>query len=153
VIDYLLKPFSFNRFLQAVNKAIEHIELKTAAQQPTITKPQSFSTIPAVASSTKDFMLIKADHKVHKVKYEDILYIQSMREYVAYYTTQGRIIALNSLKKLETELPNSFIRIHKSYIVASQKVTTLEGNQVYIGNEKLPIGNFYRDAVLKRIFS
>lgn len=155
VTDYLLKPFSFNRFVQAVNKAIEHIELKAAAET-SAPIPQSFSVQTPTNHSEKiekDFMLIKADHKVHKVKYADILYIQSMREYAAFYTTNGRIIALNSLKKLETELPDSFIRIHKSYIVASEKVTTLEGNQVYIGEEKLPIGNFYRDAVLKRIFS
>ncbi len=152
IIDYLLETISFNRFVQAVNKAIEHIELKEAAKT-TATVPQPFSADTTVTTSDKDFMLIKADHKVHKVKYADILYIQSMREYAAFYTTNGRIIALNSLKKLETELPKQFIRIHKSYIVASEKVTTLEGNQVYIGDEKLPIGNFYRDAVMRRIFS
>jgi len=152
IMDYLLKPFSFNRFVQAVNKAIEHIELKDAAQSPAPI-PQAFSVNPTVPNKEKDFMLIKADHKVHKVKYADILYIQSMREYAAFYTTNGRIIALNSLKKLETELPKQFLRIHKSYIIASEKVTTLEGNMVYIGDEKLPIGNFYRDAVMKRIFS
>ena len=134
VVDYLLKPFSFERFVQAVNKAVNLIN----------EKPKE---------TDKDFLLVKADHKVHKIKFEDIQYIQSMREYVAYFLPDGKILALNSLKKLEEELPSDqFIRIHKSYIIPIQKVTTLEGNMVHIGKEKLPIGYLYNEEVLKRIF-
>ena len=134
VVDYLLKPFSFERFLQAVNKAVDLISSTSNPLE-------------------KDYLLVKSEHKVHKIKYEDIRYIQSMREYVAYFLPKGKILALNSLKRLETELPSDqFIRIHKSYIIPIQKVTTLEGNMVHIGNEKLPIGNLYKEEVLKRIF-
>ena len=134
VVDYLLKPFGFERFVQAVNKATGLLETHSK-------------------NSEKDYLLVKSEHKVHKIKFEDIRYIQSMREYVAYFLPDRKILALNSLKKLEEELPeDQFIRIHKSYIVPIQKVTTLEGNMVHIGNEKLPIGNLYKEEVLKRIF-
>lgn len=134
VIDYLLKPFSFERFVQAVNKAVEQLKTNTG-------------------NAEKDFLLVRSEHKVHKIKLEDIRYIQSMREYVAYFLPTGKILELNSLKKLEEKLPSDrFIRIHKSYIVPIQKVTALEGNLVHIGNEKLPIGSLYKEEVLKRIF-
>lgn len=139
VIDYLLKPFSFERFVQAINKASEMRSLKSKNQEKT--------------KESKDFILVKSEHKIHRIKLDDILYIQSMREYVAYYTPKGRILSLNSLKKLEIELPaDDFIRIHKSYIVAIEKVATLEGNLIHIGKEKLPIGASYREVVLGKIF-
>ena len=76
-----------------------------------------------------------------------------MREYVAYYTCNGRILSLGSLKKLEVDLPQDlFLRIHKSYIISKAKATVLEGNMVHIGEEKIPIGASYREAVLKILF-
>ena len=141
VVDYLLKPFALDRFIQAVNKALDWHQLKNN---------QSASSTNEIA---KDFILVKSEHKIHKIKYEDILYIQSMREYVAYYTPEGRILSLNSLKKLETELPaDQFIRIHKSYIIAIDKVKTLEGNLIHLGQEKLPVGALYKDQVIARVF-
>ena len=101
----------------------------------------------------KDYLLVKSEHKVHRIKLDDILFIQSMREYVAYHTPEGRILSLNALKKLEVELPaDQFVRIHKSYIVAIDKIKTLEGNQIHIGKEKLPIGAIYKDQVLAKVF-
>ena len=143
ITDYLLKPFSFERFLQAVNKSIAIIQAKANAAGPGKTDPDH----------SKDFILVKADHKIHRLKYTDILYIQSMREYVAYYTSSGRLLSLNSLKSLESTLPDDrFIRIHKSYIVAIDKIDTLEGNMIHVGKEKLPIGANYRDTVVSRVF-
>jgi DNA-binding LytR/AlgR family response regulator len=145
VIDYLLKPFSFERFVQAVNKAGEMLRLKAGNGN---TAPAAPEEEPA-----RDFILVKSEHKIHRIKYDDILYIESMREYVAYYTPNGRILSLNSLKSLEEELPSDrFIRIHKSYIVSLEKIDTLEGNQLHVGKEKLPIGASYREEVLGRIF-
>ena len=141
VIDYLLKPFSFERFVKSVNKASELLQLRSTAN---MNNP---------ASEVKDHILVKSEHKIHRIKYDDIRYIQSMREYVAYYLPTGRILSLNSLKSLEEELPaDRFIRIHKSYIISMEKVDTLEGNLVHIGKEKLPIGASYREVVLERIF-
>ncbi|MFT5165146.1 MAG: DNA-binding LytR/AlgR family response regulator [Saprospiraceae bacterium] len=140
VVDYLLKPFGLERFIQAVNKAKERLQLKS----PDITLN---------AEKAKDYLLVKSEHKIHKIKLSDIIFIQSMREYVAYHTPEGRTLSLNSLKRLEEELPDDqFIRIHKSYIVAIDKIKTLEGNLVHIGKEKLPIGAMYKEVVLAKVF-
>ena len=136
VIDYLLKPFSFERFVQAVNKAGERE--KGQAKEPEV---------------AKDYILVKSEHKLFRIQYQDILYIQSMREYVAFYTPQGRILSLGSLKQLEKDLPlGQFMRIHKSYIIAKGKVAALEGNLLHIGEEKIPIGASYREGVMKALF-
>jgi len=143
VTDYLLKPFSFERFLQAVNKAANFLQARPGGNLV----PKELET------PTRDHILVKADHKVHRLKLDDIRYIQSMREYVAYHTPAGRLLSLNSLKNLEEELPpERFIRIHKSYIVAIDKIDTLEGNLVHVGKEKLPIGANYRESVVRRVF-
>jgi len=143
VTDYLLKPFSFERFAQAVNKASELIRLKSLSQ-----------TMPNILENAKDYILLKSEHKVLKVRYSDIRYIESMREYAAFHTTsQGRILSLISLKKLEKDLPaNLFIRIHKSFIASKEQISALEGNMVHIGTDKLPIGASYKEGVLKGIF-
>ena len=133
VVDYLLKPFSFDRFLQAVHKAQDRL--------------------PALAPK-KNFLMVKSEHKVHRLDLEELLYVQSMREYVAYYTTHGRLLALGSLKQLEEELPSDrFLRIHKSYLVALDKVRTLEGNFVKIQEVPLPIGANYKEELLNRFFN
>ena len=145
VVDYLLKPFPFERFLQAVNKASDLAKLKS--------KEVSNPTPPEKQTIEKDYILVKSEHKIHRISYDDIQYIQSMREYVAYYTPNGRILSLGSLKKLETDLPKSqFLRIHKSYIISKSKVSTLEGNMVHIQKDKIPIGASYREEVLKDLF-
>lgn len=148
VIDYLLKPFSFNRFLQAVNKATELIGLRDTAQKESL--PQS----PPDSPPPIEFLLINADHKLHRLYLKDILYIQSMKEYVVYFTDQGKIMAWGSLKSLEEKLPSSaFMRIHKSYIVAKKRVNSLYGNQLELGGITLPIGGSYREAVMSTLFS
>lgn len=150
VTDYLLKPFSFERFLQAVNKAIAQIQAKPA--NPATISPAT-DPPPETPEPAKDYLLVKADHKVHRLRYDDILYIQSMREYAAFYTSSGRILSLNALKSLEETLPpKRFIRIHKSYIVAIAKIDALEGNMVQVGKEKLPVGANYREELVRRVF-
>ena len=141
--DYLLKPFSFNRFVFAVNKAIDLIEIE-------INMNTSFDSSK---SRIQEYILVKADYKTYRIFFNDILYIQSMREYVAFYTPSGRILSLGSLKKLENELPQGlFLRIHNSYIISKAKVSILEGNMIHIGKEKIPIGASYREEVLKLLF-
>jgi len=146
VVDYLLKPFPFERFLKAVNKASDLSKLKNQGGSASIISSES-------SNSAKNYILVRSEHKVHRIAYDDIQYIQSMREYVAYYTPKGRILSLGSLKKLEVDLPQSrFLRIHKSYIISKEKVATLEGNMVHIGEDKIPIGASYREKVLKLLF-
>jgi DNA-binding LytR/AlgR family response regulator len=148
VIDYMLKPISFERFLQGVNKAAEHIKMKIAAEAQTQSSP-----ISAKGNEKGDHIILKADHKFHKIFLDDILYIEGLKEYVTFYTTGRKIIVLESLKKLETDLPSDkFMRIHKSYIINTDKVKTLYGNQVLIGETYVPIGKSYAEEAKKRLF-
>jgi DNA-binding LytR/AlgR family response regulator len=145
VVDYLLKPFSFERFVQAVNKATARLQAKHPVEAPAANAP--------VQEPAKDYILVKADYKLHRIKLDDIQYIESMREYVAYHTPNGRLLSLQSLKSLEEELPaDRFIRIHKSYIVPIDKIEALEGNMVHIGKAKLPVGASYREGLMERVF-
>jgi DNA-binding LytR/AlgR family response regulator len=142
VIDYLVKPFPLSRFIKAVNKAIDYIDLKRAANQKDHGK-----------STDSNHILLHADHKIYKVKYDDILYIEGLKEYVSYFTKEKRIIVLQSLKSIEETLPtNRFIRVHRSYIVPIDRIKTLDGNQVQIGDKLIPIGRSYKDEVMQRVF-
>ncbi len=141
VIDYLVKPFSFERFVKAVNKAMEYLQLK--AQNPQTTTPEA----------TKNYINVHADHKIYKLRLDDIEYIEGLKEYVSYYTREKRIIALESLKYLEESLPkDQFIRVHKSYIVPINKIKSLDGNQVDLGHKKIPIGRSYKEVVMRIVF-
>lgn len=150
VLDYLLKPFSFQRFVQAVNKAKERLYM-----QEIIREKQGQSSKTKERVENPDYLLVNAGHKIHKLKLDEIVYVQSMREYVAYHLTDAtRLLALNSLKKLERELPpDQFTRIHKSYLVSNQCVSTLEGNRLYLGEIALPVGGSFKEEVVKRLFS
>lgn len=134
-IDYLVKPFSFERFLKAVNKALEKLERK---------EPGS-----ALAATS---IFIKADKKVYKVNLADILYIEALDDYVKVVTTQGHYLVHDTLKSLQEELPaEQFMRVHKSYIIASNKIVFIEGNYVKIGEKDVPLGASYREAVFARL--
>ena len=136
-VDYLLKPFAFERFLAAANKA----------------KEQHESQFHKDIDLKKDYLTIKADHKLYKVRYEDIRYIEGQREYVSFYTPKGRITALMSLKRLEESLPAElFIRCHKSYIINKDMVEALEGNSLTIQDKSIPIGQSYKEQVVREVF-
>lgn len=138
VADYLLKPISLPRFMQAINKVKERLRPPVTAASP---------------GESKTYLYIKADHKIHRVPADDILYIEGLREYVTYFTRTGKIIALESLKKLEETLPEGkFLRVHKSYIINSDAVKSLYGNSLIINDKNIPIGHSYRDTVLKKLF-
>ena len=101
---------------------------------------------------TSDYQIIRSDRKTLRIPHADILYVESMREYVAYHTAKGRTLTLGSLKQLEEELPDNFLRVHKSYIVATERVEALEGNQLRIGEALIPVGGSYRELVKSRLF-
>lgn len=147
VIDYLLKPFSFERLLKAVNKALEQIQLKQSAST------QNESPAEIIKSESKDYIVIKGDHKLHKINHDEIIKIEGLKEYVTFYTEQQKFITLESLKNLEQTLPaGKFIRIHKSYIVSVKHIKNLEGNILQVGKEKLPVGKNYREHLVKTVF-
>ena len=136
-VDYLLKPFAFERFLTAANKAKELFDSNNHRE----------------VSLKKDYLTIKADHKLYKVQYKDIKFIEGQREYVSFHTPNGRITALLSLKHLEESLPRDmFIRCHKSYIINKNMVEALEGNALIIQDKQIPIGQSYKELVLQEVF-
>jgi two-component system, LytTR family, response regulator len=142
ITDYLLKPIRFERFIQAINKATELLNLKKRKE---VFIP---GTAEKTEKNTKDHLFVKSDYKLIKIKFEDILYIEGLREYVSIYTKEKRIITLEAMKNLEDNLPSEkFVRIHKSYIVATDKIEAITGNCVEINKKLLPIGKTYRDKI------
>jgi two-component system, LytTR family, response regulator len=137
ITDYLLKPFSFDRFLKAINKVNSRI-LSTEKKEETSSFNQT--------DFHDDYIVIRADRKYYKINYDDLIYIEGQKAYVTFHSDgKKNITALASLKDLEEKLPEKrFIRIHKSYIVSVKKIDSLEGNQIEIANEKLPIGKSFK---------
>lgn len=129
VVDYLLKPISLARFLQAIEKAKARL-------------PQQ--------DGTKAFF-VKQDHKVIRIKFEEVLFVEGLKDYLQIYTEQAKHLVLLSMKQAEAQLPESFLRTHRSYIVNKAKVDALEGNQVLIGAHKIPIARQHKEAVVQQI--
>lgn len=144
VIDYLMKPISFEKFLKAAQKAEKLIELEKNQANKVIDKSSNISN--------DDFIFVKTEHKGKyiKIKFEDILMIEGSGNYVTIYTIQQeKIVVLMTFKYLEDHLPKTqFIRTHKSYIVALQAISGLDGNTVILGDLSVPIGVTYRENIL-----
>jgi DNA-binding LytR/AlgR family response regulator len=129
-LDYLVKPISFERFLQTAQRAFQETKNRKA---------------PAEIASDQEFLFVKSGTKTHKVYLQDILFIEGLKEYVTIRTTQQKIVTLNRLGDIEESLKEKgFIRIHKSYIVNINKIESIEYNQVKTGNELLAIGEKYK---------
>lgn len=138
-LDYLLKPISLERFMKAVNKALEQFELQSRESGE---------------EDDPDFIFVKADKKLVKVKYDDILYIEGLKDYVIIRMDADRVITLQTMKSLESKMPQDrFKRIHRSYIVNLDRINAIVGNMVEVIEKKetkhLPIGKNYRDELLK----
>jgi DNA-binding LytR/AlgR family response regulator len=134
IIDYLLKPFALSRFLKAVQKAKDYHEMKTR-------------TSGTIQSS---YIFIKSDKRIEKIELCDLLYAESVGNYVSVYTDGKKIIAYLTMKSLESQLPaDDFIKIHQSYLVNCAKIDAIEGNEIKIGNRSLPMSRNYREMVMK----
>ncbi len=143
-IDYLLKPFSFDRFLLAVHKVIDKLNPKHAPHRQENLQEQT------KANCAKNYLTIRADRKIYKINFNDIKYIEGQKAYVTFHTEKKRITALASLRDLEELLPgNQFVRIHKSYIASIGRISSMEGNTVELSDIRLPIGKMYKDEILK----
>jgi len=148
VIDYMLKPIRFDRFLEGVNKATARLQLLQKAESTPPPLAQSLQTSPH-----PNVIILKANHKLYRIHPSDVYYIAGLKEYVTYHTTQGKIIVLDSLKELIRKLPSpQFMRIHRSYIVNTEHVASLYGNQVEIQGTYLPIGKSYVEVVKRQLF-
>jgi DNA-binding LytR/AlgR family response regulator len=149
-LDYLLKPISLERFVKAVNKAVEHAEMTQRDNIP------AHNHSGSVGQDGLEFFFVKADKKLVKVNFDDIVYIEGLKDYVIIRLVHGRVITLQTMKSLEDKLPQGrFKRIHRSYIVAMDKIAAIEGNMVEVLEKDkpklLPIGKNYRDELLELI--
>jgi two-component system, LytTR family, response regulator len=146
VIDYLLKPIPFERFLKAAQKALGYFQTETPIEM--VTTPPILEIPKAI--ETPDFIFVKVEHKIKKVNLSDILYVEGLKDYVSIYTPTERILSLQTMKKIEENLPSPrFFRVHKSYIVALDKIEYIERQRIIIGKAHLPIGDSYREAFMQ----
>ncbi len=130
VTDYLLKPYSFERFLKAIDK------VKTDPDFP----------------AQREYMFVKTEYRMERVNFSDILYIEGKGAYLRIITPKSKIMTLQSFQNMENQLPaDNFMRIHKSFIVALNKIESIERNRIKIGSELIPIGLSYRERFLKMI--
>ncbi|HEY4653236.1 MAG TPA: response regulator transcription factor [Cyclobacteriaceae bacterium] len=137
VVDYLLKPITFERFLRAIDKVGQRVTSVTAVA----------AVKPTQGEAESSFIFVKDGTKLVKVRWEDILYIEGLKDYVTIHTREKKIVTLQRLKTLETQLPaNKFIRIHNSYIVALGAIDVIHKNDVQVGKTLLPISDTYRRA-------
>lgn len=138
VVDYLLKPITFERFLRAVEKASQR---KAAPPPATVT----FSN--PVIDPLQPFVFIKDGTKLVKIRWEDILYVEGLKDYVTIHTKQQKVVTLQRLKALEEQLPaDKFIRIHHSFIIAVEAIDSIHKGEVQIGNTLIPISDSYKKS-------
>jgi DNA-binding LytR/AlgR family response regulator len=140
VLDYLLKPISFDRFFKAVMKARDHYEHR---------QPASVN----VHQETKDdYIFIKADNKLVKLAYNDIVFVEALQNYVAIHTADKKYITYLTFKSIEESLPaDLFIKVHKSYLVAVSKIGSIEGNEIIAGSHRIPISRNLKDEVMEKL--
>lgn len=152
VSDYLLKPIAFDRFYKAVEKV--HLQLQKA--EPTAVAAPEPVAAPVVTNNhtapVQDFIFVKTEHKIQKIQLDDILYIEGLKDYISIFTKNERVITLQNMKKMEETLPKGeFIRVHKSYIIALDKIESIERSRISIAAKIIPIGDTYRDEFFKLI--
>lgn len=133
-VDYLLKPITFERFLKAIYK----IGLKSAS-------------VPTEQKSKHDYISIKSGYAVHRINVDDILFLEKAANYITYHTLEKKIIARESISEVLAKLPNTFLQIHKSYIIAIDKIEVVESNHVKIKDKKIAIGKNFKSVLLNRL--
>jgi len=140
VVDYLLKPISFNRFFKAITKF-----LKPSAENTLIEGSEP------VASLVKGSIYVYSNKKNLKVFFDEILYLESIKDYVTIYTPGKKIITKNTITKYEEMLPDRFFRVHRSFIVNSSKISAYTHQDIEIGDKEIPIGTSYKRKVIEKL--
>lgn len=140
VIDYLVKPIAFDRFLRAINKVVPTLQASTPPLMPTpVLKPSNY-------------LFVKSDRKIYKIDYPEIKYVEAFGNYVKIHTTHKIVLAQETLTNLEKSLPaDHFLRIHKSYIVSIHFINLVDGNSLFVENVELPIGQLYKQRVYEML--
>jgi len=132
VLDYLLKPISFDRFLKAANKAYDYFQSKQ--------------------NGNENYIFVKSDNKLEKINFEEILFVEAMENYAAIYTTEKKLITHSTLKLLQENLPASmFIQPHKSYLVNTGCINSIEGNIIHVDKFQIPISKYLKEEVMEKI--
>lgn len=134
IVDYLVKPIPFNRFLKAVNKAVKLLP-RILSEQP-----------------KEQYLYVKADYQTIKISFDNILYIEGLKDYVKIYTIDKMVLTRLNLKGIAKKLPvDQFIRVHRSFIAAFSKITAFQKSHIMIDEKQLPVGNVYQEALFKRL--
>jgi DNA-binding LytR/AlgR family response regulator len=137
-LDYLVKPISFERFLKAAAKAKEYYELR--------------ETNESERKNNEDHFFIKADNKLVKISFDDILFVEALQNYVTIHTTTKKFITYLTFKSVEEYLPTDlFIKTHKSFIVAASRIESIEGNEIRIKEHHIPISRNEKEQVMERL--
>ncbi|MBD2754220.1 LytR/AlgR family response regulator transcription factor [Spirosoma validum] len=138
--DYLLKPFSLERFIVAVDKALERLQ------------PVPAPTQPNTDAKSDAYTFVKADGKIYKILHEDLFFAEANGNYTKIHTTHGRLMPSITFSGFADLLPKAlFLRVHRSFIVNKSKITHIEGNRIFIDKQEIPIGSNYRDDFLKEL--
>lgn len=152
VSDYLLKPIAFDRFYKAVEKVHNQMQKAEPAAAPEPPQIQSSVSAAPAPQQVQDFIFVKTEHKIQKIQLDDILYIEGLKDYISIFTKTERVITLQNMKKMEETLPKGdFIRVHKSYIIALDKIESIERSRIAIAGKIIPVGDTYRDAFFRLI--
>lgn len=134
VLDYLLKPISFDRFLKAANKAYDYFQLKQ--------------------NSNEQYFFVKAENKLEKIIFNEILFVEAMENYVAIYVNDRKIVTHSTLKMIQEVLPSKqFIQPHKSYLVNIHAIKAIEGNMLHVQQYEVPISKYQKEEVLEKIIN
>lgn len=137
VVDYLLKPISFERFLKAVHKVLDFKKISHAEG----------------SESNPDYLFLKVDSKLVRVNFSDILYIEGMKDYLKVFLKDKFLVVHMTMKKIEEMIPrNKFVRVHKSYIVSLPAIKSIVGNYIELSDKQIPIGANYKDELIKIVF-
>lgn len=137
VVDYLMKPITFERFLKAAQKAFEAYQLKKLASEH---------------KTHSDYFFVKCESKFEKVNYDDVKYVESLQNYVIIHTPSKKLITYMTLSSLENQLPkDKFLKVHKSFIVSIAGIKAIDGNEIIIGDSRIPISRNLKDQVVNRI--
>ena len=134
ILDYLLKPISFQRFLKSANKAYEYFQLQQSVQ------------------TGADYIFVKADNRLEKIHFSDILFVEALENYISIQTSSARFITHLTLTSIKDTLPpGRFIQPHKSFLVSIDSINSIEGNMMHIGAFKIPISKYQKDEVMEKI--
>ena len=141
-VDYLVKPFAFDRFLKAVNKAFHLLKLKNPP----------YASMQDHHGKSHEFLMVKVEYTTIRVDLNDILYIEGLKDYVKIHTEGKLILTKTTMKNIIEKLPSdSFFRVHKSYIISVDKIDMIENSRIVIGNQRIPIGESFRTSFFEMV--